>query len=179
VSKTLSRSQLLKYLGLLNDKLAVLGAHGEILLVGEVAMRLVHEARDMTKDIEALYEPNPLIQNLALKIAHQEGLPEDWLNDAAKGFVGPNAPQEKFLSLGALDILAVSGEYLLAMKMASSRYGEADANDIIFLLDKLGLKNAEEAIELLLKFFPKNQILPKTQYLLDEAFEMIKAREMA
>lgn len=48
-------------------------------------MCLVHSARDMTKDVGALYEPKEEVNRLVKKIVEQEGLPKDWLNDGVKG----------------------------------------------------------------------------------------------
>jgi hypothetical protein len=93
----------------------------------------VRVARDATKDIDALYEPKNEINLLAAKIAEREGLPEDWLNDSVKGFVGSNAPVEDFMSLRGLKIQTVAAEYLLATKMMSARFGEKDGEDSLFL----------------------------------------------
>ena len=56
----------------------------------------------MTKDIDALYEPKREINRLTEKIAHEYGLPENWLNDSVKGFVNDNVETEDFLQLGNL-----------------------------------------------------------------------------
>lgn len=173
----LTKKQILKYLRQLADELEARGLHGEILLTGGAAMCLVHEARDMTKDIDALYEPKSIINQLATVIAKREDLPGDWLNDSVKGFVGENAPVEDFITFGSLSIQTVSTEYLLAMKMMSARYGEKDSDDILFLMNKLGIKTTERAIEILLTFFPRTQILPKTQYVIEEMIERIQEQD--
>jgi len=83
----LTREQILNALNRLSNELAELDLSGELLLTGGASMCLVHSARDMTKDVDALYEPKTIINKLVLKIASEEGLPEDWLNDSVKGFV--------------------------------------------------------------------------------------------
>jgi hypothetical protein len=173
----LTRSQILKYLSQLACELKVLDLRGEILLTGGAAMCLVHEARDMTKDIDALYEPKDIINRLAAGIAEREGLPSNWLNDGVKGFVGANAPVKEFISLSNLKIQTVSTEYLLAMKMMSARYGERDSDDIFFLMNKLGIINTEQAMGILLSFFPQSQILPKAKYIIEEMVERINGQE--
>jgi hypothetical protein len=172
----LTKEQMLKYLRQLSGELDALGLHGEILLTGGAAMCLVHGARDMTKDIDALYEPKKIINRLAAKIANLEGLPDGWLNDGVKGFVGSNAPVDDFIAMKGLKIQTVSAEYLLAMKMMSARYGEKDYEDMLFLMNKLGITTAERAIEILLAFFPANRILPKTQYIIEEIVEQMGAQ---
>jgi hypothetical protein len=172
----LTKEQMLKYLRQLSDELDALGLLGEILLTGGAAMCLVHGARDMTKDIDALYEPKETINKLAAKIADIENLPDGWLNDGVKGFVGANAPIDDFITWKGLKIQTVSAEYLLAMKMMSARYGEKDYEDILFLMNKLGITTTERAIETLLAFFPANRILPKTQYIIEEIVEQMGAQ---
>jgi hypothetical protein len=173
----LTKDLLLEYLRQLSDELDALGMSGEILLTGGAAMCLVHDARDMTKDIDALYEPKEIINVIAVKIAERENLPADWLNDSVKGFVGANAPIEEVIAWKGLKIQTVSAEYLLAMKMMSARYGEKDYEDILFLMNKLGITTVERATETLLAFFPQNRILPKTKYIIEEIVEQIQSQQ--
>jgi hypothetical protein len=164
----LSKEKMLEYLRQLGAELSERGMKGEILLTGGAAMCLVHSARDMTKDIDALYEPKSVINKIAAAIARREGLPSDWLNDGVKGFVGANAPTEDFITLDGLHVQTVSAEYLLAMKLMSARYGETDYNDIRFLLNRMNITTVEAATDVLLSYFPERQILPKTQYVIEE-----------
>ncbi|MDR1580062.1 MAG: hypothetical protein LBS35_06870 [Synergistaceae bacterium] len=94
----LTKEKMLECLRQLGAELSRRGMKGEILLTGGAAMCLVHSARDMTKDIDALYEPKTVINKIAADIAEREGLPSDWLNDGVKGFVGANAPTEEFMT---------------------------------------------------------------------------------
>ena len=166
----LTKGKIMSGLRRLGEELKELGMNGEILLTGGAAMCLVHSARDMTKDVDALYEPKSEINRLVKLIAEQEGLPEDWLNDGVKGFIVANAPSEEFITLDGLKISVVTPEYLLAMKLMSVRYGEKDADDVRFLMDKLELKTADEAFDLLTRYYPENRILPKTMYIVQEYF---------
>ena len=125
----LSKEDILTSLQKLGGLLKSQNMEGEILLTGGAAMCLVHSARDMTKDIDALYEPKELINQFVTQIAEDESLPADWLNDSVKGFVVENAPAEDFMTFDGLKITVVSPEYLLAMKLMSSRIGEKDAED--------------------------------------------------
>jgi len=164
----MTKEQILSCLRELGEELALQGFQGEILLTGGASMCLVHEARDMTKYIDALYEPKTLINKIAEDIAERNNLPLGWLNDSVKGFVGLNAPVEEFIVLSGLKIQTVSAEYLLAMKLISARYGEKDYEDIQFLLNKLKIDTVEKAYEIIQIYFPAKQILPKTMYLLEE-----------
>jgi len=164
----LTRDQILCYLKQLGEELSARGLHGEILLTGGAAMCLVHEARDMTKDIDALYEPKDVINSIVNEIAQRNNLPNDWLNDSVKGFVGANADVEEFIVLKGLHVQTVTSEYLLAMKLMSARYGEKDYDDIRFLLKKIGVTTVNAAFEIVQKYFPVNRIMPKTRYIIEE-----------
>ena len=164
----LSKDQILKCLSELGEELAALGMQGEILLAGGASMCLVHEARDMTKDVDALYEPKTIINSIAINIAERNGLPRDWLNDGVKGFIGANASTEEFMCLCGLRVQTVSAEYLLAMKLMSARYGEKDYDDIRFLIKKLGINSKEQAYDIVQAYFAQNQIMPKTKYIIEE-----------
>ena len=67
----LTKETILHGLKLLGAELKERGLNGEILLTGGAAMSLIHSARDMTKDIDALYEPKNEINQLVQKIAEQ------------------------------------------------------------------------------------------------------------
>jgi len=151
----LSREDIIQNLKELGAKLKNRDMTGEILLTGGAAMCLVHSARDMTKDIDALYEPKELINQLAVQIAAEKDLPDDWLNDSVKGFVSENAPTEDFLIMDGLKVTVVSPEYLLAMKLISARYGEKDAEDIRFLIKKLNRILRRSASNFTKKGLPK------------------------
>ncbi|MDR1641678.1 MAG: hypothetical protein LBT59_18460 [Clostridiales bacterium] len=167
----MAREQILRYLGQVSDELEARGLHGEILLADGAVMCLVHEALDITKDIDALYEPREEINLIACDIALKEGLPKDWLNDSVKGVVGPNA-QVEFISFTNLNILTVSAEYLLAMKMMASRLGEKDKDDMAFLVQNLGKITAEEAIDGLMTFLPASRVMPRTQCFIESIVTM-------
>ena len=173
----LTREKILRSLTRLGEELSKEGMSGEILLTGGAAMCLVHSARDMTKDVDALYEPKEEINRMVKKIAEQEGLPEDWLNDSVKGFVTAGAPIDEFMILNGLKVTVVTPEYLLSMKLMSARYGEKDAEDIRFLMDKLQIKTVDQAYSILTSFYPANRVLPKTMYVIQEYIDELRGYE--
>lgn len=164
----LTRNQLLSALELLSDKLVAEGKTGELLLTGGAAMSLVYDARDMTRDIDALYEPKSDINRLSSEVAKEMNLPNDWLNDSVKGFMSSSAESREYLSLPGLQINSVTPEYLLAMKLLSARVSDTDLGDVRYLIAKLDIQNAEQAYAILKKYYPESQVLPKTMYLIEE-----------
>jgi hypothetical protein len=165
------RDELLKYLEILGSGLEEKGLQGEVIVTGGAAMCLVHSARDATKDIDALYEPKNEINALVKNIADKYGLPQDWLNDSVKGFMDDNVETADFMQLGALKISTVTPEYLLAMKLMSSRVEGQDYEDIKFLLRKLNIRTHENAESVIGRFFPLSRILPKTRYVIEQSLE--------
>ncbi|MCB0367595.1 MAG: hypothetical protein H6624_09575 [Bdellovibrionaceae bacterium] len=155
----------------LNDELSQLGEIGEIGLVGGAVMCLVYNARESTKDVDAIFEPTETIRRLAEKIGKDEGLPPTWLNDGAKGFIHPGFGREDVLSLSHLRVWAPEPKYMLAMKCISARWDTSDKDDVIFLIKLLKIKKAKQVFDLIEGYYPKNQILSKTQFFIEELFE--------
>ena len=170
----LTKEQIVNNLKKLGEELKAKDLNGEIIITGGASMCLVHSARDMTQDIDAIYEPKSVINELVKKIAKENNLPADWLNDSVKGFVNENIETVEFATLGNLKIATVTPEYLLAMKLLSARVTGQDYNDIKFLLRKLDITSTREAYEIIERMFPVNLILPKTMYVLEQCLEEIK-----
>ena len=159
----LRKNELLRYLELLGTQLKEANLHGEIILTGGASMCLVHSARDMTKDIDALYEPKSQINAMIQSIADQYDLPSDWLNDSVKGFVDENVEIENFMQFENLKVSTVTADYLLAMKLMSSRVEGQDYNDIKFLFRKLGIRTNSDAYQILEKYYPVNRLAARLQ----------------
>ena len=62
----MTKQQITKYLKMLNDQLAEMGIKGEICLYGGAAMCLAFNARQATKDVDAVFKPEQKIQLAAL-----------------------------------------------------------------------------------------------------------------
>lgn len=164
----LNKDDIIKYLKILNQELEKAGVKGEMLLCGGASMCLVHSAREMTKDIDALYEPKMTINEIVKNVSKTHGLNEDWLNDSVKGFFSNNIEKQEYMKLSNLTINTVSTEYLLAMKLYSSRIDTKDLHDIDYLIDKLNINTTKEVYDLLEKYYDKHMILPRTQYIVED-----------
>jgi len=167
----LSRDSIIKVLKKLGEELEKRGLKGEIILTGGASMCLVHSARDMTKDVDALYEPKAIINEISEKIAGENNLPLDWLNDGVKGFINEKIETEEFSQFRTLKVTTVTPEYLLAMKLMSARFTGQDYSDIKYLLNKLNVQTILEAQNIVEKFYPTKLILPKTMYIIEQSLE--------
>lgn len=169
-SEALSKKRILELFDLLNERCLQQNIRGELYLVGGAVLCLVFDARKSTMDIDGLFLPSTQIRELSKKIAEEEDLPLGWLNDGVKGFMSEAGDYSVFLDLSHLKIFTASPAYLLAMKCLSMRIGEefADMEDVRYLLRYLNIETVDQAIESIVKYYPKDSFPPKTIYVLEE-----------
>lgn len=161
-----------------SEALGEQGLQGEVCLFGGTAMVVAFAARPATKDVDAVFRPAQVIRSIAGDLARSNNLPEDWLNDAVKGFVSSrhetttgDLPQFPHLRL----TMPVP-EYLLAMKCMAARIGGvmgegSDEADIRFLIRHLGLASATQVLELVTHYYPRDTVPPRTHDLVESIFE--------
>jgi hypothetical protein len=163
-----SKAKILAALQALGDELSRQGIRGQIFIVGGAAMALAFSTRRVTKDIDAVFEPKSAIYAAAHKVAEEYGLPEDWLNDAAKSFMpGKDARARPLPEVDGIEVTTASPRYLLAMKLMAMRFGEDD-EDIEILLEQCDMHNAQEALDLLGDMYPAKEPPAKTRFFLEE-----------
>jgi len=168
----MNSEEMLKYLEILNTKMKEKNIFGEISLVGGAVMCLCYKSREVTKDIDAIFEPKTLIYDCIKQTANDLEISEDWLNDSVKGFLSEKAEFTEYLKLSNLTINVASPEYMLAMKCLSSRVdNQNEVADIKYLIKLLELKTYEEVENLILKYYPADRFLVKTKYLIMEVLE--------
>ena len=92
----MDKEQIKFYLEKLSEALERQGVHGEIVIYGGAAMVLVLKARPSTKDVDAVFAPKEIIYRAAKEIEDLHGAPENWLNDAVKGFISSREKHEPF-----------------------------------------------------------------------------------
>ena len=155
-------------LSLLNDELKKQGVKGELGICGGAVMCLVFQTRKATKDIDGIFEPTNEIRKAIKKIARQNGLAEDWLNDAAKVFFHRDPPREEVLEFSNLHVWAPRADYMLAMKSIAARFDSKDRDDLKFLLEYLELKSPKKVFQIIAKYYPREKIPAKTQFLVEE-----------
>lgn len=166
----LTREAIIDALGRLDARLAARGVRAELFLVGGAVMCLVHKARPSTKDVDGWFTEPQAVREAARSVADELDLPDDWLNDAAKGFVPQNAGYETWQTLPNLTISTVDARTLLAMKCAAART-DADAGDIQTLANLLGLRSSAEVLSVVLEYFPADRLPIRVQLLLEEMFD--------
>lgn len=163
----MNREQILEALRALARLLNTRGIQGEMFLVGGAAIAVAYNARRATRDVDAIFEPKQAIYEAARIVAEEMGLSESWLNDAVKLFLRTSDPAPiPVLDEPGLRVLAASPRYLLALKLLAAR--REDEADIRFLIEQLGIRQVNEAIDTVLSVYPEAQLLPKTRFMLEE-----------
>lgn len=133
-------------------------------------MCLVHQARPATKDVDAWFTNVDEVRDGVREVAGELGLPATWLNDAAKGFVPPNATYDRWEAMSNLTIATADDRTLLAMKCAAART-EQDRDDIRFLVRRLGLRSSREVLAIVLDLYPVEQLPVRARLLLEEMLD--------
>jgi hypothetical protein len=107
MSGGLGREDIRALLDDLSQELAARGARAELFLVGGAALAVAYDAMRATRDLDAVFIPSGVVRQAAAAIAEREGLAEDWLNDAVKGFLpGPDPDAQRFYSSDSLIVMS-------------------------------------------------------------------------
>lgn len=158
------------YLELLGRELQQRQVNADILLVGGAVMVVEVGNRSSTQDIDASFEKNaPAIRDAISFIATREGLRNDWLNDAAKGFLYTQPPITLWRQYGSLNIYIPSLEYLLAMKLVAGR--PRDIDDAKAIVKRSRISTPQDVLNILTQYVPQSRIDVRVQYLVEELFE--------
>lgn len=169
-SDTLSKADIQRLLELLDVELQAASVFGEVYLVGGAVMCLAFDARESTRDVDALFKPATAIRAAAARVAARAGVASHWLNDAVKGWIGTRATFDQWFDRPHLKVFVAQPEYILAIKCVAMRLGAEfhDLDDVRFLLRYLNLTSAAEALAIVEQYFDKDQIPAKTQFVLKE-----------
>ncbi len=143
---------------------------GEVCLYGGAVMCLAFDARAATKDVDAVFKPVQLIREAVVRIARTNNLKEDWLNDGVARYVVPHS-QRVLFDYPCLKIFIPDADYLLAMKVLAARAETTDREDVVLLIEKLGLTSAEELFAILERYYPKVLFKTEVQFFVEGLFE--------
>lgn len=178
----LSKENILKALQALSDYFKEKDSQGEICIFGETVMLLAFDARETTRDVDAVFRPSELFRDAAKKIRETLQLPEHWLNDGVKGFVSSSGDftSEGLPQFSHLRITRPTASYLLAMKCLAARDGgygtDGDKKDVITLISHLQLKTTEEVFKIIEKYYPQERIAVKTKFFVEEVIQEISKK---
>jgi hypothetical protein len=143
----------------------------ELWIVGGAALVLLYDAREATKDVDAFALDAVASAELcaaAVSVAAGLGLPEDWLNDGAKGYLHGLSPGELLFGSPSLVVRAVAVPQLLAMKLSAWR-DDLDVADARLLLSKLSGDRASVWGQVEPHLVPGREL--KARYAFDDLWE--------
>lgn len=168
------RDQLLAAFDEIGEAAIAAQARLDIAVFGGSALLLASNFRFTTEDVDVaeLGEPWPdWLMGIVARIARNNGWSESWLNDAVSAFLSPVAHRERDLLFWGtfpraadktgLTVFVPTARYLLALKLKALRIakfdkGTKDLADVAGLLRVLGIKTADEAVGVLLEYFPNS-----------------------
>lgn len=154
----------------------------EFSVYGGAVMVIEYEARKMTRDVDVvIHKGSSILRSIVEEIARENEWDPGWLNDGVKGFISSNPQfQEMFTTEEdgcGLRVLRPTPEYLFAMKAMAMRgldsENSSDIEDIRFLVKSIGIRDFDQAADIVSSFYPKSQISPKTTFGLQEILEDI------
>lgn len=145
----------------------------EIVLAGGAALVLLYNAREATRDVDVCsieFESSTGLREAARRVAGSLDLPEDWLNDGAKGYLKGFFPGEVLLDRPSLLVRALGPQQLLAMKLSAWR-DDVDISDARLLLPKVqgGREEVWQAVEPFL--LPGREL--KARYAFEDLWESV------
>lgn len=151
---TFSQEEIQDGLKRLGELAQVQGFHIQLTLVGGAVMVLGYQARQSTRDVDAVIvapKEARLVRSLAKQVAEEQDWPEDWLNDGAKGYLVGISDGPVLFSAPGIEARAPSLEQLLAMKLSAWR-DDLDISDARRLLQEI--KSGQDKDEIWQKVEP-------------------------
>ena len=142
-------------------------------MVGGAALSILDQDRRSTSDIDAVIVPAGAASEIVAELARDRGLPNDWLNDAARACIPPVGPSDwvEILRRGDVTVAIGSVQMLLAMKLLANR-GVRDSDDIAFLLAACNVTSVDEAQSIYETYHAQDVLSPsaavRVQHWLDE-----------
>lgn len=168
------RQQLLAAFDAIGEAALGAGTRLEICVYGGSALMLASNFRFSTEDVDisAIEKPWPdWLRQAVNRVAARNGWHEDWLNDGIEMYLSKQASAvSDHLPFGSfprqqdrvgLFVQLPSARYLLALKLRALRMGDpkkgkTDFEDVRSLMQSLNLKSADDAIAIMLSYFPKS-----------------------
>jgi hypothetical protein len=179
--ESLTRERLLSALRRLGALAQAEGLVLEVCLYGGAVFTLVYGSRKTTRDVDALVRPAAEGKRLALVVAKEQGLPEDWLSDQVSQFLAAKEEKRKITeeTFGpGLKVTAPTAAYLLALKLRAARPrlpGYAgDEADIEFLLKKIKPASIREVEKTFERFFPDDELSERARNITERVLKEVR-----
>lgn len=149
MSELLDRSSIVELLTELGSRLHARNVSVEIYVVGGTAMVLAYDRERLTRDVDAVWANSDSVTEVVEAIAHDRGLPTDWLNDRVR----PMLPRVidhahiEALVVPGLVVSVASPQHMIAMKAGAAR-DSRDLDDLALLCGHEGVDSVAEVLEI-------------------------------
>lgn len=164
----MDRTEIVAALTALAVDLHARGVVADMYVVGGAAIALAFDERRATRDIDAVFVPKAEVYAAADRVGADLGLPDGWLNDAVKGFLGADDPAAApVLDLPGLRCQVASPRMLLALKVLAHRVGEDD-DDVRLLAAHLGLEDADAVLDSVTETIGANRLTAQAQFFVEQ-----------
>ncbi len=167
--KPLTREDILRAFEVLSSELPSAAAPRELAIMGGAALVLRYQARDSTRDVDAVSN-DEVVRDAAARAGRRLGLPDDWLNDGAKGYVHGLSLGDVVFETSALRVRILAVPQLLAMKLSAWR-DDLDIADARLLLSKLSGEKAEVWGQVEVYLVPGREL--KARYAFEDLWEAL------
>jgi hypothetical protein len=179
--KKLTKQEIESALGRLSELAASEGVRLEMTLYGGAVMLLAYNARQVTKDVDAIVHPPDVARRLIARVAGERGLHDEWINDDVKQFISTREAKNELIIANVaptgLHVTRPTAKYLLAMKVMACRKPlpgyEGDYQDIEVLLRVTKLKTVAQVQAVIDCFFPDTVLSDSVQAFLGDIFDKI------
>jgi len=152
------------------------GIKVELILIGGALMVLRFRARESTRDVDvAILAPTDAqkVRELARRVGEENGWPDDWLNDGAKGYLIGLSSGPVVLSAPGIEVRSPDTAQLLAMKLSAWR-DDMDIADASRLLEEIDGDRAEIWQEVERYLIPGDEL--KAQYAYADLWELKRGK---
>ncbi|TAH49198.1 MAG: hypothetical protein EYC68_18900 [Chloroflexota bacterium] len=164
---TLSRTEIESALRRLGELAKQEQEQIQLVVVGGAVMLLVYQARLTTRDVDAVIlspRSTATVRKWVKQVAHELDLPEEWLNDGAKGYLIGLSQGPTVFSAPGIEARAPSLAQLLAMKLSAWR-DETDIDDARRLLQEIGGEREKDWNEIEPYLVPGRELKAKYAFL--------------
>jgi len=151
----MTKELFLEILEMLDEKLQENRLELTLNIYGGTVMMACFDTRPATKDIDAIFETSPQIENILTDIAETYDLDKDWINQDIREPLKQLKQQnlKEVYRFKNLKVFAPSAEQMLAMKILSARPEPyKDFDDAEFLIQYLHIETLEEVIQIFDKY---------------------------
>lgn len=145
---TIARQEIIAALERLGQLAQAQGEEIELVLIGGALMVLAYETRLSTRDVDAVIlapREASVVRGFVRVIAAERGWPEDWLNDAAKGYLVGLSTGPVIFAAPGIEVRSPAVAQSLAMKLSAWR-DDVDIADARRLLQEFPPDSARAVV---------------------------------